>query len=97
MDSPRPRHAPPPDGAPALTVGGDVTDTAGFIAAIERAVPGAKGLITASGGDLPIASKMDDAALRKRFPGVKRIPLDEGIQRTLAIFSKRKEQGKLEA
>ena len=85
---------PPPD-APAFTVGGDIVDVPAFIAELEHAVPGAQKLITCSGGALPIASNLDDRDLRAAFPGVQRVGLAEGIRRTVAVFQKLADAGKL--
>jgi nucleoside-diphosphate-sugar epimerase len=78
------------------TVGGDVLDTAGFIRALAAQLPGAEKLITASGGNLPIAANLDDAALRRAYPGLLRIPLDQGIAETITVFRKMHAAGKLE-
>ncbi len=78
------------------TVGGDVVDTAGFIRALAAQIPGAEKLITASGGNLPIAANLDDAALRTAYPGLLRIPLEQGLAETIAVFRKLHAQGRLE-
>lgn len=85
------------EGARVYTVGGDITDTAGFLEALEKSLPGARALITATGGNLPVAARMDDAALRRDFPGLLRIPLEQGLAETVAIFKKLGAEGKLEA
>ena len=81
--------------AQVYTVGGDVVDTPAFIAKLNAVVPGASRLITCSGGDLPIASKLDDAALRNDYPGLLRIPLEQGIKETADIFTGLEKQGRL--
>src|SRR5205814_2070584 len=86
----------PVEGAPAYTVGGDVLDVKTFITELEKAVPGAAKLITCSGGDLPIASHMDDSELRRVFPQVERVGIADGIRRTVEIFEAMKAQGRLE-
>ncbi|MBA3684576.1 MAG: NAD(P)-dependent oxidoreductase [Planctomycetes bacterium] len=73
-------------GAAVYTVGGDVVDTPGFIRALATLLPQASGLVTCSGGHLPIASRLDDAALRRDYPGLPRIPLAQGIEETIAVF-----------
>jgi nucleoside-diphosphate-sugar epimerase len=83
------------DGAHAYTVGGDIVDTPGFIAELDRALPGARDLISCSGGELPVASKLDDRALRQAMPNLLRIPLAQGIRETIDIFQRLNEQGKL--
>lgn len=83
--------------APAFTVGGDVLDVPGFIAELERVLPGAGKFIRVTGGDLPVASKMDGAELCKAYPEVKRVPIREGLERTVEIFRRQKAKGRLEA
>ena len=87
----------PAPGAVVYTVGGDTIDTKGFVALLEAALPGAAALITISGGDLPIASKLDDAALRAAFPGLLRIPLPAGIAATVAMYKEMAAKGALTA
>lgn len=84
------------DGGAVYTVGGDIIDTPGFIRALERVVPGAAKLVTCSGGNLPIASNLDDAQLRHDYPGLLRIPLEQGIAETATIFRKLHAAGRLE-
>ena len=78
------------------TVGGDVLDTAGFLRVLAAQLPGADKLITISGGNLPIAANLDDAALRRAYPKLLRIPLDQGIAETIAIFRTMHAHGRLE-
>ena len=63
---------------------------------VEKILPGAAKLITCSGGDLPVASKVDDALLRGAYPGLLRIPLAQGIRETVDVFTKMNAAGKLE-
>lgn len=81
--------------AKVYTVGGDTVDTKTFLAELSRAVPAAAGLITISGGDLPIASKIDDAALRADYPAIIRLPLREGIAETVKLYETMKAAGTL--
>ncbi|MGD0090962.1 MAG: SDR family oxidoreductase [Planctomycetota bacterium] len=78
----------PAGGAQVYTVGGDIADTAAFIAQLDNVIPGARALITCSGGELPVASKLDDAALRRAYPGLLRIPLAQGIRETAEVFER---------
>jgi nucleoside-diphosphate-sugar epimerase len=82
--------------AAVYTVGGDIFTTPAFIAEVDKILPGAAKLITCSGGDLPVASKMDDAALRNAYPGLLRISLAQGIRETVDVFKKMHAAGKLE-
>jgi nucleoside-diphosphate-sugar epimerase len=86
----------PVEGAPSFTVGGDVLDVPSFVAEVQRILPGASKFITCSGGDLPIAAKLDDAELRKAYPSVRRIGIADGIRKTVDVFKKLAEQGRLE-
>ena len=60
-----------------------------------QAVPGAAALVSTSGPPLPIASRLDDAELRKDVPGLLRIPLAEGIAETAALYRALEAAGKL--
>jgi len=84
------------NGARVYTVGGDIVDTAGFLAALENVLPGSKKYITASGGNLPVASRMDDAVLRHDYPGLLRIPLQQGVRETVDVFQRLNKAGRLE-
>ena len=79
------------------TIGGDTVDTKGFVAALEAALPGAAQLVTISGGNIPIASRLDDASLRADFPGLLRIPLAEGVAQTVAVYKAMHAKGTLTA
>lgn len=46
--------------AKVYTVGGDTVDTRAFIATLDKCIPGCADLITITGGDLPIASKLGE-------------------------------------
>ncbi|HYF51647.1 MAG TPA: NAD-dependent epimerase/dehydratase family protein [Planctomycetota bacterium] len=86
----------PPEAARVYTVGGDVLDTPAFIAELEKALPGARTFVTCSGGPLPVASRMDDAELRRAFPNVRRIGITEGLATTINVFKRLAERGRLE-
>ncbi len=77
------------------TVGGDIVDMPDYIAAVEKVIPGAAKLITTSGAPLPITSKVDDASLRKTYPGLLRIPLAQGLAETVAVFKEQLKKGTL--
>jgi len=81
--------------AKVYTVGGDTVSTAEFVAELAKIVPEAAGLISVSGGDLPIASKIDDASLRHDYPAIMRLPLAAGIAESVAMFQEHKAKGTL--
>jgi hypothetical protein len=60
-----------------------------------KIVPEAADLITISGGDLPIASKIDDAQLRKDYPQLIRLPLAAGLAESVVTYKALKEKGLL--
>lgn len=86
----------PISGAHVYTVGGDVADTAGFVEQIEACIPGASKFIKISGGDLPITQRLDDAVLRRDYPGLLRISLEQGVRETVDVFKRLGTSGKLE-
>ena len=79
------------------TIGGDTVDTKGFVAALETVLPGAQALITVTGGNIPIASRLDDASLRADFPGLLRIPLAAGLAATVEVYKAMHAKGTLTA
>jgi len=85
----------PCSGAAAFTVGGDIVDVPTFLAVAAEVLPAVKDLVTCSGGDLPITSKLDGAELRRAYPQVKRVALREGIRRTVEIFKRLAQAEKL--
>jgi hypothetical protein len=58
-------------------------------------LPGSASLITITGGSLPIASKLDDAALRSDYPMLVRIPLAQGVEETVAVYKAMAAKGTL--
>jgi len=62
-----------------------------------QALPGASQLLPIPGGTIPIASKIDDAALRADVPGLIRIPLAAGIAETVLVFQRLHAEGRLVA
>jgi hypothetical protein len=85
----------PADSATVYTVGGDTVNTAGFVDVLESVLPGSKALITVTGGNIPIASRLDDHALRTAFPGLKRVSLQDGVAATVEVYKKMAEKGTL--
>jgi nucleoside-diphosphate-sugar epimerase len=86
----------PFEGAAAYSIRGDVVTIDDIIAAIERTVPGAGGLITHTGNAIPIAPDLDDQALTAEIGQIPHTPLDEGIRRTYEIFRRHHEAGTLD-
>jgi nucleoside-diphosphate-sugar epimerase len=84
------------DGAHIFNLAGDVVKIEEIIERLERLRPGAAKLLTFKGPQVPVAWRMDDAALRALVPGIPRTPLDEGLARTLEIFERLKAEGRLD-
>lgn len=58
-------------------------------------LPGSAAHITIKEGTIPIASQIDDAALRHDIPGLLRLPLEAGIAESVAVFTALKAEGRL--
>lgn len=84
-------------GARVYNLRGDVVAIDSVIAAIEAAVPSARGRLTRGDAQLAIAFDLDDGAFRRDVAGVPRTPLAEGVRRTVAIFERLKAEGRLPA
>ncbi len=84
-------------GARVYTMRGSVVKMDEFLAALERVLPRARGLIRAEGPQLPIAYDLDDSQLVRDLGDVPRTPLDQGIRETAEIFDRLAKTGKLDA
>ena len=76
------------DGAHVFNLAGEVISMDDFIQVLNRIRPGAAGLITAAGPQVPVAYRMDDSQLRSYLPGVPRTSLEDGIRNTIEIFER---------
>lgn len=76
------------DGAPVFNLAGDVIRMDDFIQVLDRVRPGAARLITASGPQVPVAYRMDDAQLRSYLPGIPKTPLVDGVRKTMELFER---------
>ncbi len=76
----------PVEGAHVFNLAGDIVEISDFIKTLDRIVPGAARSITASGPQVPVAFRMDDAALRSTIGEMPKTLLEDGIKRTLKIF-----------
>ncbi|HYO84778.1 MAG TPA: NAD(P)-dependent oxidoreductase [Bryobacteraceae bacterium] len=85
----------PVTGAHVFNLAGEIVAMDNFIRAVERIQPASAGLLTASGPQVPVSSRMDDTGLRTTVGEMPRTPLDEGIRRTLDGFRALKAAGKL--
>jgi hypothetical protein len=85
----------PREGAYVFNLQGDVIRMDELIALLERLRPGAAGLITASGPQVPVAWRMDDAQLRAFVSDLTKTPLEQGVAETLDRFEELRKLGRL--
>lgn len=83
------------EGAYVFNLQGDVIRMDELIALFERLRPEAAGLITAAGPQVPVAWRMDDAALRAYLPALVKTPLQQGVAETLQRFEELHKLGRL--
>lgn len=75
---------------------GDVVAMEEFIGEIEAQEPEARGLISLSGGPIPVASDLDESELHAFLPDLAHTPLSEGIRETRGIFARLQREGRLD-
>lgn len=75
---------------------GDVVRMEEFIAEIEAQIPGSRGMISLSGGPIPVACDLDDSELRAFLPDLPTTPFRQGIRETLEIFTRQRREGRLD-
>ena len=73
-------------GRNALQYAADVASA--FVSEIEAQEPEARGLISLSGGPIPVACDLDDSELHSFLPDLATTPLSEGIGETREIFAR---------
>jgi nucleoside-diphosphate-sugar epimerase len=82
------------DGAHVFNLGGSSVDMPAWIAAIERSVPAADGLITFEPTELPFPAEIEHAALAALRP-LPVTPFEDGIQATVDVFRRLAADGRL--
>lgn len=75
---------------------GDVIPMEDFIAELEAQEPEARGLISLSGGPIPVACDLDDSELRAFLPDLTSTPLSAGIRETWDIFARLQRERRLD-
>ena len=85
----------PLEGAHVFNLAGDVVRMDDLIERLDQLRPGAARLITADGPQVPVAYRMDDSRLRASVPGIPKTPLEEGMQTTLELFERLRDEGRL--
>ena len=76
----------PFDGASVFNLRGSVVSMGEIVAAIEAAVPQAKGQITFDGPQLPFPEELDDSGLRAALGTLPETQLNEGVAQSIAVF-----------
>jgi UDP-glucuronate 4-epimerase len=82
------------EGAPAINLPGSEASIDEFVAAIERAVPGAAGLVTHDPDPLPFPSDIDTSGVEV-LGDLPVTPLPEAVAATAALFRERLTRGEL--
>jgi len=86
----------PYQGAKSYNLRGDVVDLPAFHRALCAVDPAAAKLITHGDRQIPIAYNLDDAALQRDLGPLTKIPLVEGIRKTLEMFRRLQAEGRLD-
>ena len=84
-----------PEGAPVYNMRGEVLEVEEMIAAIERIVPPARGLITCVGQTNLMANDVSDAGLQALVGPFDPLSYGEGARRTAELFRTLLEEGRL--
>ena len=82
-------------GAHVFNLAGEVVDMEAFIEALDEVLPGARGLITAGGVEVPVAKHLNAAALRAFLPDLAYTNLQDGINRTAELFEMERHRARL--
>ncbi|MCC6364832.1 MAG: NAD-dependent epimerase/dehydratase family protein [Bryobacterales bacterium] len=83
------------EGAHVFNLAGDVIHMDEIVNTLDRLRPGAAKLISAGGPQVPVAYRMDDAALRATVPGIQKTPLEDGMRQTIELYEKLHREGRL--
>jgi nucleoside-diphosphate-sugar epimerase len=83
-------------GAKSYNLRGDVVDLPAFHRALCAVDPAAAELITYGDRQIAIAYDLDDSALQRDVGPIAKMPLIEGIRRTLALFKQLQTEGRLD-
>lgn len=86
----------PFEGADVFNLSGRVEGISAFVAALEEAIPEARGLVTHGDRQLPIAPNLDDSRLMSTFGPLPKTSLVEGIRWTADRFRQLHSQGRLD-
>ncbi|MBI3209528.1 MAG: NAD-dependent epimerase/dehydratase family protein [Candidatus Solibacter usitatus] len=82
-------------GAHVFNLAGDVIEMEELARTLAHIRPSAANLITTGGPRVPVAYRMDDAALRAAIPGIPKTPLEDGMRRTIELYERLHAEGRL--
>ena len=86
-----------PLGAYVFNLHGETAAVDRFVRIVDEQLPGdQKGLITFGGPPVPVAPAMNDAAFRSAVGGTSATPLADGIRETIAMFSRLRDENRLD-
>ncbi|MBK5292122.1 MAG: SDR family oxidoreductase [Acidobacteriia bacterium] len=83
------------EGAHVFNLAGDIVRMDHLVEMLERMRPGAAGLISVQGPQVPVSYRMDASQLRALIPGIPATRLGDGVARTLALFDQLHREGRL--
>jgi UDP-glucuronate 4-epimerase len=84
-------------GAEVYDLHGTRIEVAGFVAAIEAALPAAKGLVSWRAEPIPGQVDLDDARLRERLGPIEKTDIATGVARSVQTFTSQRDAGVLTA
>jgi nucleoside-diphosphate-sugar epimerase len=86
-----------PAGAHLFNLHGEAVEIEELVRVIDSQLPtDRRGLITFSGPPIPVASVLNDAAIRSTIGGLTHTPLDEGVRQTIETFMTLRDQERLD-
>jgi nucleoside-diphosphate-sugar epimerase len=83
-------------GSRVYNIRGSVVTVEEVISSIEQAYPRARGLIRCTSNRLGIAANLSEEGLKGEIGRVPSTPIDEGIEQTIAVFERLKQEARLD-
>ena len=84
------------EGAPVYNLGGSTAHMRDIVAAIEEAVPDARGSISFDPAALPHPSEVDDSQLSADIPGIRWRSLADGVRDSIELFRRAVASGRID-
>jgi nucleoside-diphosphate-sugar epimerase len=86
-----------PQGAHLFNLHGDAIETGEMVRTINEHLPApSRGLITFGGPPIPVASSMNDSAIRSALGNLRSTPLAVGVRQTIELFIRLRDEGRLD-